>query len=302
MNGGTDTAGLAAALAPAPPAVGRSPQEVVDGITGRAQSSFSLGMKLLPRPRREAMRAVYAFCRVVDDIADGPLPPGEKRGMLADWRDEVARLYGGRPRSAIGRALQDPVARYGLPQAEFLMMIEGMEMDADGPILAPSLDELARYNRRVAGSVGLLSMRIFGAWVGDASRLFALSLADALQMTNILRDVEEDAGLGRIYLPREALAHAGVAADCATVAADPGLPAARAEIGRLARAAFDRARGAIRQHRRLRLAPALAMLGVYEGYLDRMEALGFRFSGPLGMSRGEKLRLGLAAVALAGPR
>jgi presqualene diphosphate synthase len=291
-----------AELAPAPPAEGRSPQQVVDRITGQARSSFSLGMKLLSRPRREAMRAVYAFCRVVDDIADGPLPAPEKRAMLADWRDEVARLYAGRPRSAIGRALAGPVARYGLPQPEFLMMIEGMEMDANGPIVAPLLRELSRYNRRVAGSVGLLSMRIFGAWRGDPSHLFALSLADALQMTNILRDVEEDARIGRIYLPREALARAGVAADCATIATDPGLPAARAEIGRLARAAFDRARGAIPRHRRLRLAPALAMLGVYEGYLDRMEALAFRFRGPLDMSRGEKFRLGLAAVALAGPR
>lgn len=298
MNAGTDIAGLA----PAPPGAGRSPQQVVDRITGQAKSSFSLGMKLLSRPRREAMRSVYAFCRVVDDIADGPLPPAEKRAMLADWRDEVARLYAGRPGSAIGRALAGPVERYDLPQAEFLMMIDGMEMDANGPIVAPSMHELGRYNRRVAGSVGLLSMRIFGAWRGDPSHLFALALADALQLTNILRDVEEDAGLGRIYMPREALARAGVTADCATIADDPGLPAVRAEIGGLALAAFDRARDAIPSHRRLRLAPALAMLGVYEGYLRMMEAMAFRFRGPLGMSRGAKARLGLAAVAFAGRR
>jgi phytoene synthase len=302
MTADADIDALAAVLAPVPPGAGRSPQQVVDGITREAKSSFSLGMRLLSRPRREAMRAVYAFCRVVDDIADGPLPQAEKRAMLADWRAEVARLYAGRPRSAIGRALIGPVARYHLPQGEFLMMIEGMEMDADGPIVAPPMEELARYNRRVAGSVGLLSMRIFGAWAGDASQLFALSLADALQMTNILRDVEEDARIGRIYLPREALERAGVAPDCAAISADPGLAAARAEIGRLARAAFDRAREAIPRHRRLRLAPALAMLGVYEGYLDGMEALAFRFRGPLKIPRGRKVRLGLAAVALAGPR
>ena len=81
-----------AALAPAPPGAGRSAQEVVDRITGQAQSSFSLGMKLLSRPRRAAMRAVYAFCRVVDDIADGPLPAADTRAMRADWRAEVAGL------------------------------------------------------------------------------------------------------------------------------------------------------------------------------------------------------------------
>ncbi len=291
-----------AALTPAPLDAGGSPQQVVDRITGQAKSSFSLGMKLLSRPRREAMRSVYAFCRVVDDIADGPLPAEVKRAMLADWRAEIDRLYEGRPRSAIGRALAAPVARYDLPKAEFLMMIEGMEMDAIGPIVAPPLRELSRYNRRVAGSVGLLSMRIFGAWRGDPSHLFALALADALQLTNILRDVEEDAAIGRIYLPREALERAGVAPDCATIGDDPRLHVVRAEVGQLARAAFDRARGAIPRHPRLRLAPALAMLGVYEGYLDRMEALVFRFRGPLEMTRGEKFRLGLAAVALAGPR
>lgn len=288
-------------LTPAPPRSGRSPQQVVDGITGQAQSSFSLGMKLLPRPRREAMRAVYAFCRVVDDIADGPLPAPEKRAMLAEWRAEIDRLYGKAPQSAIGRALSGPVARYHLPRDEFLLMIEGMEMDANGPIVAPSEADLTRYNRRVAGSVGMLSMRIFGAWTGEASRDFALSLADALQVTNILRDVEEDAAIGRIYLPREVLERAGVAPDPAAIAADPRLPAARTALGARARASFARARAAIPRHSRLRLAPALAMLGVYEGYLDRMGSLGFRFRGPLTMSKAEKLRRGLAAVALARP-
>lgn len=288
-------------LAPARPEAGTSPQEVVDRITGEAKSSFSLGMKLLSRPRREAMRAVYAFCRVVDDIADGPLPAETKRRMLADWRAEIARLGRGEPDSAIGRALLTPVERYQLPLNEFLMMIEGMEMDANGPIVAPTRDELARYNRRVAGSVGLLSMRIFGAWIGELSREFALALADALQLTNILRDVEEDARLGRVYLPREALAATRVAPDPATIADDPGLPAARAELGALARGFFLQARAAIPRHSRVRLAPALAMLGVYEGYLDRMEGCGFRFRGPLDMPRAEKLHRGLAAVAFARP-
>lgn len=286
-------------LAPAPADDGRSPQQVVDHITGQAKSSFSLGMKLLSRPRREAMRAVYAFCRVVDDIADGPLPAAEKSRMLDQWRAEIDLLYSNCPQSAIGRALSGPVLRYHLPRDEFVLMIEGMEMDANGPIVAPSEADLSRYNRRVAGSVGMLSMRIFGAWIGETSREFALSLADALQTTNILRDVEEDARIGRLYLPRETLARAGVAPDLATVAADPNLPAARADLARRARGAFARARAAIPRHSRLRLAPALAMLGVYEGYLDRMQAAGFR--GSVAMSSAEKLRRGLAAVALAKP-
>lgn len=289
--------GSAETLSPAPAPGGETPQQVVDRITGQAQSSFSLGMKLLSRPRREAMRAVYAFCRIVDDIADGSLPSAEKHVLLAEWRAEIERLYRKHPQSAIGMALISPIMRYDLPREEFLLLIEGMEMDASGPIIAPSEAELAGYNRRVAGTVGVLSMRIFGAWLGEESEEFTLALADALQVTNILRDVEEDASIGRIYLPREALARAGVLPSPATIAKDPGLPAVRAELGRRARASFQRARAAIRPHSRLRLAPALAMLGVYEGYLSRMESCEFRFQGPLVMSRGEKLRHGLGGVA-----
>ena len=288
-------------LSPDPAPAGVDPQEVVDRITGAAKSSFSLGMKLLSRPRREAMRAVYAFCRLVDDIADGDLSPEEKRRMLAEWRAEVDALYAGAPRSAVGQALARPVAEYDLPRAEFLAMIEGMEMDAAGPIVAPSEAVLARYTRCVAGSVGLLSMRIFGAWRGEASERFALSLADALQLTNILRDVEEDAAIGRLYLPHEALERAGVPQDPGGVTGAEGLRAVCAEIGARARAHFQAARQEIPAHSRLALVPAMAMLGVYEGYLDRMEAEGFR-RFDLTMSSGEKLRRGLWAAAFAGPK
>ena len=288
-------------LSPAPLTAGTSPQEVVDRITGAAKSSFSLGMKLLSRPRRAAMRAVYAYCRVVDDIADGDLPTEDKRALLAEWRVEVERLYAGVPQSAIGQALLKPVADYVLPKAEFLGMIDGMQMDADGPVVAPSMQELRLYTRRVAGTVGLLSMRIFGAWRGEISERFALALADALQLTNILRDVEEDAGIGRLYLPREVLQAHGAATEPAGIAEDPHLQAVSAEIGALARQEFLTARSLIPAHGRLSLAPALAMLGVYEGYLDRMEASGWSRPPAASMGKFEKLRRGLAAAAFAGP-
>ena len=288
-------------LSPSPSPVGVTPQQVVDEITSAAKSSFSLGMKLLSRPRREAMRSVYAFCRVVDDIADGELPADRKREMLADWRREIDLLYQGAPGSAVGQALMRPVADYELPKAEFLAMIDGMEMDADGPIVAPSEAELGRYTRCVAGSVGLLSMRIFGAWRGDVSERFALSLADALQLTNILRDVEEDGEIGRLYLPSETLTRAGVAPDPATIARADGLQQVCQEVGARARQHFLDARAEIPAHSRMALLPALAMLGVYEGYLDRMQAIGFARQ-EMSMPSGEKLRRGLWAAVVAGPR
>lgn len=176
----------------------------------KSGTSFAAGMAILPRPRRAAMHAIYAFCREVDDIADDErMSAGEKHARLDEWRREIDRLYAGRPALPAGVALLEPVRAYDLPKNEFLMMIEGMEMDADGPIVAPSFDRLFAYTRRVAGAVGLLSMPVFGAPKGAASDRFALALGDALQLTNILRDVAEDAKIGRVYLPAELLERHG---------------------------------------------------------------------------------------------
>ncbi len=293
------------ALAPLPAPKGTNPQRVVDAITAQAKTSFATGMRVLARPRRDAMRAVYAFARVIDDIADEDWPLADKHRLLDDWCAEIGRLYDGRPVSAIGQALALPVARYELPRAEFLMLIEGMEMDADGPIVAPPLTRLRAYTRRVAGTVGMLSMRVFGAWQGPESERAALALGDAFQLTNILRDVEEDAAIGRLYLPREALEQAGVPVDDVAdlpgaAARHPDLWRAAAEVGRLARADFTAARTAMAEHSRLALVPALLMTGVYEGYLAAMEARGFRREGgPVRLSQATKLWRGL--VCLAGP-
>lgn len=285
------------ALGPLPPPPGASPEAIAAEITASARTSFAAGMRILSRPRREGMWALYAFSRVIDDIADEDWNPADKHRLLDAWRDEVTALYAGRPRSAIGQALAAPVRRWDLPEDEFRALIDGMQMDADGPLVAPPMQTLRRYTRRVAGAVGLLSMRIFGAWRGAVSERFALALADAFQFTNILRDVEEDAEMGRLYLPAEALARAGIPADPTGAARHPDLPAVCAEIGAIARAEFETARSLIRGHSRRALAPALLMMGVYETYLARMEAREFRRDGvPLSLSSREKLWRGLLCL------
>jgi phytoene synthase len=298
---GASTTGTPDVLAPLPAPAGIDPQRVADAITAKAHTSFETGMRVLARPRRDAMRAIYAFARVIDDIADGNWPRATKTRLLGEWREEIGRLYEGRPVSAIGRALAGPVARYDLPQAEFLSLIEGMEMDAQGPIVAPPLAQLRAYTRRVAGSVGMLSMRVFGVAPGAQSERAALALGDAFQLTNILRDVEEDAAIGRLYLPREMLMAAGMPIDApATAARHPELWRACAELGRLARADFAAARRAMAGQSRWALAPALLMMGVYEGYLAQMEAREFRREGgPVTLSRTAKAWRGL--VCLLGP-
>ncbi len=253
------------------------PQDMAEvrRVVASAGSSFAAGMRILPETRRRAIHAVYAFCRAVDDIADGDAPGSDctrQRAELLDrWEAEMDEVFQGRPHTAIGAEIAHAADWLELPRQEFMLILDGMRMDARS-IIAPSAEELAAYIRRVAGAVGILSMRCFGAWCGAPSERFALSLARGLQMTNILRDVEADAAMGRLYLPAHVLAEAGLPADPQAVARHPGLPRARAALGREARAAFDAATVEIPAHSRTPLLPALMMMGPYERLLARWEA------------------------------
>lgn len=247
-----------------------------EAIVRRSGTSFFWGMRLLPRPRRQAMYAVYAFCRTVDDIADRP---GDERGRQAEldgWRAELDRLYdGGRPTEPVAAALQPAIRRYGLPKAEFQAVIDGMESDLLRHNVAPSLAALRLYCRRVAGAVGLLSIRCFGADEPDAEPL-AVALGEALQLTNILRDLGEDAAVGRLYLPQELLHRHGILErDPARAIADPRLPAVCADLARLARQRYAEARQLLAGCDRRRLRPALLMMARYEVLLDRLERAGW---------------------------
>lgn len=261
----------------------------------RSGTSFSAGMAILPKKRREAMHAIYAFCREVDDIADDDgMTRDERRRRLAEWRAEIDRLYEGRPAFPTGVALLEPVRAYGLPKNEFLMMIEGMEMDADGPIVAPSMERLLAYTRRVAGAVGQLSMPVFGAAKGEASDRFALALGDALQLTNILRDIAEDAGIGRLYLPAELLEKYGAPKDPAKIVGAAGLSDVACDLGEIAREKFAEARRALKDLDWRTVRPALLMMGVYEAYFKKMDERGFEHAGEaVTVSKAEKILIAL---------
>ncbi len=158
-----------------------------------AGTSFYWAMRLLPRDRRNGMYAIYAFCREVDDIADGGRPVEHKLAALAGWRDEIDALYDGRPRHVVARALSGPVRSYQLRKEDFLAILAGMEMDARGDIRAPDFATLDLYCARVASAVGHLSVHVFGD-SSEPAHAVAESLGRALQLTNILRDLAEDAG------------------------------------------------------------------------------------------------------------
>lgn len=256
----------------------------------RSGTSFAAGMRILSKPRRDAMHAVYAFCREVDDIADSDDEVAEKRVALAGWRAEIDRLFAGRPEFPTGIALLEPVRAFSLDRGEFLLMIEGMEMDAEGPIVAPPMQTLLAYTRRVAGAVGMLSMPVFGAPKGEASTRFALALGDAFQLTNILRDVGEDAAIGRLYLPRELLETHGAPLAPERIVGAPGLADVTRELGGIAKAKFAEARDALKDLDWRVVRPALLMMGVYETYLRKLEARGWEKTGEkVSLSKAEKI-------------
>jgi presqualene diphosphate synthase len=235
-----------------------------------AGTSFYWAMRLLPRPRREGMYAVYAFCREVDDIADGEQPVIDKIAALSAWREEIEALYAGDPRCVVARALSEPATRYRLRREDFLAIIDGMEMDACEDIRAPDLATLDLYCARVASAVGHLSVHVFGD-PSDAAHAVAESLGRALQLTNILRDLDEDAGRGRLYLPREILERHGIGTvDPSVVARHPALPAACRDLAAVAEAHFDEAASAMRRCSRRAMRPAAVMAAFYRATLSAL--------------------------------
>lgn len=182
-------------------------QECVRG----SKTSFGAGMAILPKDRRNAMYALYAFCRIVDDIADDGASEPLRRAGLEEWRKRIRRLFHDRfADEFVGVALLPAIDLFGLVEEDFQTIINGMEMDAgDDPIYAPQLKQLDLYCDKVASAVGRVSVRIFGDSSSNGMNV-AFHLGRALQLTNILRDIAEDAQRGRLYLPREILERHGV--------------------------------------------------------------------------------------------
>ena len=236
-----------------------------------AGTSFYWAMRLLPESRRNGMYAVYAFCREVDDIADGDWPVERKIAALADWRLEIDALYtGGQPRHLVARALREPTLCYRLRREDFLAVIDGMEMDARADIRAPDLATLDLYCARVAGAVGHLSVHIFGD-AGDAAHAVADSLGRALQLTNVLRDLDEDAHRGRLYLPREILDRHGIGCDPAAALQHPALPAACGDVAAIAEGHFGEAWRAMARCSRRAMRPAAVMAAIYSATLSALQ-------------------------------
>ena len=247
-----------------------------DAATRASGSSFYTAMRILPRAQRQAMFEIYSFCRAVDDIADDPGPREGRRERLQAWRAEIGKVCAGPPPPPPRlRGLGEATRQFGLRRDDFLAVIDGMEMDVAADIRAPDMATLDLYCDRVASAVGRLSVRVFGMGEDDGVQL-AHHLGRALQLTNILRDLDEDAAIGRLYLPREALTEAGIAATEPLAAiAHPAIAKACAPIVARAREHFRQADAIMNRNPRAVVRAPRIMSEAYKSILAALEARGF---------------------------
>ncbi len=252
-----------------------NPDDYCQRKAAASGSSFYYSFLFLPAEQRRAILALYAFCREVDDLVDDCQDPGVARLKLQWWREEISRAFQGNPQHPVTRALQPQLERYNLPEEYFREIIDGMQMDLDQARYA-DFSALALYCHRAAGVVGLLAAEIFG-YQDRGTLNYATELGTALQLTNILRDVREDARRGRIYLPQDELRRAGVEEeDILRGISTPPLQSLLAQQAARARDYYQRAEQALPEVDRPAQRSGLIMSRIYGTLLDEIEADGFR--------------------------
>ena len=247
-----------------------SPDEYCQQKAAKSGSSFYYSFLFLPPERRRAITALYAFCREVDDIVDECSDAAVARTKLLWWRKEIAAMLAGSPTHPVAQALQPHVATFGLDGAHLNAIIDGMEMDLDQTRYLDYAG-LQRYCWHVAGVVGILSARIFG-YTDPTTLQYAEKLGLAFQLTNIIRDVGEDARIGRIYLPSDELKQFGVtAADLLHARhTEAFVRLMRFQVER-AQTAYDTALALLPPIDRRAQRPGLMMAAIYRALLNEIE-------------------------------
>lgn len=252
-----------------------SAQPATDAGQRASGSSFYAAMRIMPRTQREAMFEIYSFCRAVDDIADEAGDKDERLRQLQLWRDNLAALYAGNAPAPLA-GLAQAVRNFDLRIEDFLAVIDGMEMDVVATIRAPDFATLDLYCDRVASAVGRLSVRVFGM-EHEPGLALAHNLGRALQLTNILRDLDEDASIGRLYLPREALIEAGIGStDPHQVLASPALAQVCGQLVQRAQNHFAEAEKTMASSPRRAVKAPRIMGAAYRLILERMVERGWQ--------------------------
>jgi phytoene synthase len=271
--------------------------EYCSQLTRKSRSNFYYSFLFLSKEKREAMYAVYAFCRSVDDVADGHATVGEKQGLLDEWRRELDRCYEGKPAHPITVKLAQSIQTFPIPKEHLEELITGVEMDLIH-CRYPTFHELYEYCYRVAGVVGLMCIEIFG-YRNPKAKDYAVNLGVALQLTNIMRDLKVDAERGRIYLPQDELARFGYRED-ELLRGDytPAFFELMHFAGSRARHYFHNARQLLAEEDRRALFAAEIMGAIYYRLLETIEASGYRvFDRTITLPTSHKLWIALSIWA-----
>jgi phytoene synthase len=271
--------------------------EYCSRVTRRSRSNFYYAFLFLGKEKRQAMYAVYALCRSVDDVADGTAPVAAKQASLEAWRRELDRCYQGQPEHPITAQLAQSLRRFSIPKEYFEELIAGVEMDLTRTRYA-TFGELYEYCYRVAGVVGLMCIEIFG-YRNPKAKDYAVNLGVALQLTNIMRDLRADAERGRIYLPQDELARFGYGeADLLQGVYNPAFVALMRFCGERARRYFHNARQLLAAEDRRSLFAAEIMGTIYYRLLEAIEAAGYRvFDRTIALPTRRKLWIALSVWA-----
>jgi phytoene synthase len=270
-------------------------------LTRKSRSNFYYAFLSLPKARREALYAVYAFCRTVDDVADLGGDPAAQRAGLARWRTDVARCFepGPAPEHPIALQLRDAVRAYPIPRAALEAIIDGCEMDLHR-VRYETAEELYPYCYRVASAVGLCCIEIFG-YTDPRAREYAVHLGTALQLTNIIRDVGADARDGRVYLPQHDLEAFGLSeADLVAGRYDDRFVRLMEHQAARAREFYAAARAAFPQVDSRSLVPAEIMGRIYRALLEEIATRRFRvFDGRITVPARRKIAIAVRCWAAA---
>jgi phytoene synthase len=251
-----------------------TPEVYCEDKTRSSGSSFFYAFLFLPDDQRRAIMALYAFCREVDDIADKVSDQQVAISKLAFWRNEVRNIFSGQPQHPVGKELNWARQRYPLDEELLVEVLDGMQMDIMHQAIRKPAD-LSLYAYRVAGAVGLLSIEIFG-YTQRHSRDFATSLGEALQLTNILRDLAEDAQMGRIYLPQSDRIRYKIGnQEFKDGTMSEGMQQLLGEYGEKAEAAFQKALAYLPDEDRESLRPSLLMASIYYAYLQKLKRVDY---------------------------
>ncbi|MBM08712.1 MAG: squalene synthase HpnD [Magnetovibrio sp.] len=273
----------------------RSAAAHVECVVRQSETSFYWAMRFLAEQERQAMFAIYAFCREVDDLVDNPREESIKRVALGQWRGEIERIYGGYPRTLTGRALLPVIEKFELRKQDFRAVIDGMEMDAESSVRFTDMNELKLYCDRVAGAVGRISTDIFGL-PREIGEMLASAEGLALQLTNILRDLAEDSQRNRLYVPADLLAAHEIddTDDLNRVLGHPRLPEVCEILADIAVLNFEQAQKIAVNCDRNRIRPAMIMLQIYRRILSRLRSRGWtNIDVPVPLSKATKFWIAL---------